>query len=131
MYSIEEALKEQIKYCHELPRYHCGIYVKKFEDRKYIFDKLTKLITDNDSIEILFNSSCSAEVRFKNGSFIRIIRASENARGYRNHGAIIDAEIEDEIVNCIIMPTLIPIWFEEDRRESWEEVKKRIFYCSL
>ena len=131
MYNIEEALKEQIRYCHELPRYHCGIYVKKFEDRKSIFDKLTKLITDNDSIERIFNNSCSAEVRFKNGSFIRIIRASENARGYKNHGAIIDVEIEDEIVNCIIMPTIIPIWFKEDKRESWEEVKKRIFYCSL
>lgn len=131
MYSIEEALKEQIRYCHELPRYHCGIYIKRFEDRKSIFNKLTELITDNDSIEKMFNNSCSAKVSFKNGSFISIISASENARGYKNHGAIIDSDIESEILNCIIMPTLIPRWFEEDKRESLEEVKKRIFYCTF
>ena len=129
--NITEALKEQIKYCNELSHYHCGIYLKRFKDKKLVFDEVVDLITNKDSIERMFNNSCSTEIRFKNGSFIRIICANQNARGYKNHGAIIDNEIETEIINCIIMPTIIPRCFEDFKREPWEEAKKRVLYCDI
>lgn len=131
MYNIEEALKEQIKYCHELPRYRCGIYINHPDKKDYVMDILKEILIQDDSVVKAFNSKYEAVINFENGSSIRIIKESENVRGCKNHGAIIDNEIEKEILNCIIMPALIPRWFEEDKRESLEEVKKRIFYCNL
>lgn len=131
MYNLEEALKEQIKYCHELNRYRCGIYIKDLPNKQFVIDEMKKLLSDDEMVSKVINNSWITEIYFENESKIKIFRASDNVRGCRNHGAIIDREIENEIVNCVIMPSLIPIWFEEDKRESWEEVKKRIFYCSL
>lgn len=131
MYSIEEALKEQIKYCHELSRYRCGIYINHINKKDYVMDILKEMLIQDDSVVKAFNSKYEAVINFENGSSIKVIKASENVRACKNHGAIIDNKIEKEILNYIIMPTLIPRWFEEDKRESWEEVKKRIYYCNL
>lgn len=131
MYSIEEALKEQIKYCKEYPHYGCGIYIKRLESKNLIADEMYRLLVDDADVGKFINGRDRTEVYFNNGNFIRIIPASTNARGYKNNGVIIDNEIEIEIVNCIIMPSIIPRWLEEFEREPWEEVKKRIFYCSL
>lgn len=131
MYDLKEALKEQIKYCHELERYRCGAYITDSKKKDFIIDILKELLKQDDRVDKVINGQYDTVVYFKNGSFIKIIRACENARGHKNHGAIIDNEIEREILNCIILPTLIPRWSDKHTFESWEEVKKRIFYCNI
>lgn len=131
LYSIEEALKEQIKYCHELSNYRCGFYINKLNNRKFIVDEMRKLLEQDCEVEKIINNSFNTEIHFKNGSSLRVIRACDNARGHKNHGVIIDHEIDMQTINNIIMPSMMPRRINEFDRESWEEVKKRIMYCVL
>lgn len=56
-----------------------------------------------------FNSN-EVLVCFKNGSCIRVIPATENAKGYRAHNVVIDSDIKNrEVINCIIRPRLISL----------------------
>ena len=131
MCNLEEALKEQIKYCNELDRYRCGIYIKKSEDRKCIFDKIVEITSNSDSIDKMFNNSYSTSICFKNGSCINITSVSDNVRGQRNNGVIIDNKIDKNVIDCVIMRTLMLRWINEYERERWEEVKQRIIYCEI
>lgn len=47
------------------------------------------------------------EVRFYNGSFIKIINNDTNARGYRIHSLLIDEDIPSNIVDCVFKPYLV------------------------
>ena len=56
-----------------------------------------------------FNSN-EVLVCFKNGSCIRVVPATENARGHRAHNVVIDSDIKNrQVINCIIRPTLISL----------------------
>ena len=136
--SIKESLEKQIMYCKSFPMYRCGIYIKRMEKKDYIMDELKKLLFSDIMVTRVINSSFLSEVHFENGSVIKIIRASDNARGHKNNGAIIDREMDDETLRCIIMPSLIPRVIIEPVddshsyvREPWAEIEQRILFCDM
>lgn len=47
------------------------------------------------------------EVRFYNGSFIKIINDDTKARGYRIHSLLVDEDIPSDIVDCVLKPYLV------------------------
>ena len=49
-------------------------------------------------------------VCFKNGSFIMVIPATENARGHRANNVVIDSDVTNqEVIRCIIRPMIIDL----------------------
>ena len=69
-------------------------------------------------------------VEFSNGSYIEIFRSSENCRGYKFNGCIVDTNIKQEIGDCIICSIIVPRLIKLDdgriELEDKSEVKKRI-----
>ena len=120
-----EALKKQMEFCENKEKYRCGIYVENPERIKIVANVISNLLPiPNRKIELRINRY-DAEARWQNGSIIRIMNASENVRGQRFNGVIIDNDIDKEIISCVIMPTIRPIMVFDC--ESDKEMYERIY----
>ena len=119
-----EALQKQMYFCENKEKYKCGIYVENPERIKIVANVISNLLpVPNRNIELKMNRY-DAGARWQNGSIIRIINASENVRGQRFNGVIIDNDIDNRIVSCVIMPTIRPIrvFNEETDKEMYERI---------
>ena len=122
--NLVEALQKQINFCENKEKYKCGIYVENPERIKIVANVISNLLpVPNRNIELKMNRY-DAGARWQNGSIIRIINASENVRGQRFNGIIIDNDIDNRIVSCVIMPTIRPIrvFNEETDNEMYERI---------
>ena len=122
--NLVEALKKQMNFCENKEKYKCGIYVENPERIKIVANVISNLLpVPNRNIELKMNRY-DAGARWQNGSIIRIINASENVRGQRFNGVIIDNDIDNRIVSCVIMPTIRPIrvFDEESDKEMYERI---------
>ena len=131
MYELEKALKEQIRSCKILYNYRCGIFVKHSGKKAIIMEKLASILKDDPEVEKVIKAPYNSEVRFTSGSILRIINTDNNARGLKNNGAIIDADMPVKVFRCIVLPTLVPRWIDDSTMEPYEEVNRRIFYCEI
>lgn len=122
-----EALEKQINFCKSLDWYKCGVFVKYGKDIKYVSDQVREMVHEDDCVEKMIGRSGMTEIYFKNGSYIKVLPATDNARGRRWNGVIIDSEIDKEIQDCIIYPKIIPRYLDKEF-EPFEETKKRILY---
>lgn len=114
-----EALQKQMDFCENKEKYKCGIYVENPERIKIVANVISNLLpVPNRKIELRINRY-DAEARWQNGSIIRIMNASENVRGQRFNGVIIDNDIDHKIISCVIMPAIRPI-----RVFDWESDKE-------
>ena len=119
-----EALQKQMNFCENKEKYKCGIYVENPERIKIVANVISNLLpVPNRNIELKMNRY-DAGARWQNGSIIKIINASENVRGQRFNGVIIDNDIDNRIVSCVIMPTIRPIrvFNEETDKEMYERI---------
>ena len=122
--NLVEALQKQMNFCENKEKYKCGIYVENPERIKIVANVISNLLpVPNRNIELRMNQY-DAGARWQNGSIIKIINASENARGQRFNGVIIDNDIDNRIVSCVIMPTIRPIrvFNEETDKEMYERI---------
>ena len=127
-----EVLQKQMNFCKKEKNYKCGIYAKNDEHRKIVMDVISNIVLrPNKDVELSMGVNYG-EVRYKNGSLLKIIRANDNARGYKFNGVIVDNEISLETINCIIIPTLIPVYLKNencfDRNDSSSD---RTFYVDI
>ena len=121
---LVEALQKQMNFCENKEKYKCGIYVENPERIKIVANVISNLLpVPNRNIELKMNRY-DAGARWQNGSIIKIINASENARGQRFNGVIIDNDIDNRIVSCVIMPIIRPIrvFNEETDKEMYERI---------
>ena len=122
--NLVEALQKQMNFCENKEKYKCGIYVENPERIKIVANVISNLLpVPNRNIELKMNRY-DAGARWQNGSIIRIINASENVRGQKFNGVIIDNDIDNRIVSCVIMPTIRPIrvFNEETDKEMYERI---------
>ena len=122
--NLVEALQKQMNFCENKEKYKCGIYVENPERIKIVANVISNLLPfPNRRVELRMNQY-DAEARWQNGSIIKIINASENVRGQRFNGVIIDNDIDSRIVSCVIMPTIRPIrvFNEETDKEMYERI---------
>ena len=122
--NLVEALQKQMYFCENKEKYKCGIYVENPERIKIVANVISNLLpVPNRRVELRMNQY-DAEAKWQNGSIIRIINASENVRGQRFNGVIIDNDIDNRIVSCVIMPTIRPIrvFNEETDKEMYERI---------
>lgn len=111
--NLIEALERQMDFCKTRSMYKCGIFVSSREKRDMVMEVISNIIpVPNRSIQ-LRKSQIQAEAFYDNGSVIRIVYANENARGYKFNGLIVDNEINNNIVDTIILPCLIPLMRED------------------
>ena len=102
--NLVQALAKQIKFCEENVRYKCGVFVRTEEQR----DIVTKCIT-NLLPSCVQRRSSNHESRFwwDNESVITVLKVNDYIRGHRFNGAIIENEIDRDIVITLIMPFLM------------------------
>ena len=122
--NLVEALQKQMNFCENKEKYKCGIYVENPERIKIVANVISNLLPfPNRRVELRINQY-DAEAKWQNGSIIRIMNASENVRGQRFNGVIIDNDIDNRIVSCVIMPAIRPIrvFNEETDNEMYERI---------
>lgn len=119
-----EVLRKQMNFCENKEKYKCGIYVENPERIKIVANVISNLLpVPNRRVELRMNQ-CDAEAKWQNGSIIRIMNTIENVRGQRFNGVIIDNDIDNRIISCVIMPTIRPIrvFDEESDKEMYERI---------
>ena len=132
MDNLRREIKKQIEYCINFDRYKAGIFVSDMSKIGKIKEILKKENEVNLQLQIIKCRFIEREmfVEFSNGSYIKIFLASENCRGCRFNGCIVDTNIKQDIINCIIRPSIIPRLIKIDDScfefEDWSETKKRI-----
>ena len=129
--NLVESLQKQMNFCENKEKYKCGIYVKHPDKKKIVMEVISNLLpTPNREIKLVMSLGV-AEARYRNGSVIRIIGGNDSARAKRLNGVIIDNDFDNEIIDCIIMPTLKPMIIGFKKYEDFKEVDKRIFTVSI
>lgn len=87
-----------------------GIYGKTRERALMAFDQYINKI-EPDKIQYIKRNRYDMECALTNGMLIKAVVASESCRGQKFDRIIYDDDIDDEILNCIIYPSLVtPVW---------------------
>lgn len=129
-----EALQKQMNFCEMKNNYRCGIYITTEANKDIVMKVIDNLLPAiNRNVEVR-NNQCESLVKYPNGSIIRILRANNNARAQRFNGAIIDSNIyhiNQEIINMIILPCLIPLKSETGVCIAGDNPRNREYYCCI
>lgn len=93
------AIKYAVDICKERSDYKVGIVPYDVFEREYIIKKLTDLIGECDKClkPVIKNNGYNYYIEFTNGSILKIIRASNSARGHRFHLVILNKYLCGEI----------------------------------
>lgn len=71
--------------------------------RNSALDTMRRMLADRNDCRIRSNHR-EFQIEFQNGSYLRSVVASQNARGHRSHLLIIDDAIDRNIVNEVLRP---------------------------
>lgn len=107
-----QAIRSQMRFCLEQNRYRCGIFVTS-QIKREIVGKVIKDIIPQYKLQKLRIDSMATEAIFLNGNTIRVVMANDSSRGYRFNGVIVDGDTEQEVINCVVLPHLMPLHNEE------------------
>lgn len=107
-------IKKQIRLCLRYRYFRSFIFVSMRTKRNIIFEYLEYFCKNSwfirRNVVRMKNNSNEVIICFKNGSFIRVIPATENARGYRANNVVIDSDITNqEVIRYIIRPMIIDL----------------------
>lgn len=84
-----------------------GIYYKDFDWASRLFDRIVEHYPQEYFAERgIRKSKLNMRIDFKDGTTIRFVRASESARGCCFSKIIMQPDIDEEIIRCVIYPTL-------------------------
>lgn len=128
--NLIHVLKKQIEFCNQFERYKCGIFVRT-KEQQIIVEKCIKNLTSNYGWAK--HNRWESIACWDNGSYIKILPVNDNIRGNRFNGAIIENEIDRDIVNSLIMPYLAVVYDIGDKRieDFGGSVKDRIFVVEI
>lgn len=103
----DEAIEYAVAKCRREPGYKVGIALNSRAKYNEVEMCLRGCLRDADECRIR-RSVCNMMIEFHNGSYIKVIPASEdNARGNRLHLLIADEDINDEVINrCEILESM-------------------------
>lgn len=107
-------IKKQIRLCLRYKYFRSLIFVSMRTKRNTVFEYLEYFCKNSwfvrRNIELMKCNSNGVLVCFKNGSYIRVVPATENARGHRAHNVVIDSDVTNqEVIRCIIRPMIIDL----------------------
>lgn len=107
-------IKKQIRLCLRYRHFKSLIFVSIRTKRNIIFEYLEYFCKNSwlvrRNIKLMRYNSNEALVCFKNGSCIRIVSVTENAKGYRANSIVIDSDVmNQEVIHYIIRPIIIDL----------------------
>ena len=107
-------IKKQIRLCLRYRYFRSFIFVSMRTKRSIIFEYLEYFCKNSwfirRNVVRMKNNSNEVIICFKNGSFIRVIPVTENARGYRANNVVIDSDVTNqEVIRYIIRPMIIDL----------------------
>ena len=123
--TLEEALRKQVELCVTMENYRCGVYVASKNHFKMVYDTLLKMNHMHYISKYYKTSYGVFVINFNNFSQLKVIMPNESIRGCKNHGLVIDSEIDIETKNMLIYPSLLPRRDESWNFESWDAVKEK------
>lgn len=114
----DEAIEYAFAKCRSERGYKIIVAVSNRHKQQNVEYALRRNIRDTDEFNKVLRCGGNILIEFKNGSYIKVIPAVENARGYKCHLLIVDEYVDDEIINCVFKPMEI---LEEIERRRWKE----------
>lgn len=99
----KEAVEYAVAKCRRERGYKVGIALNTGARRTHIEHWFRDCISDADTLRVRRNGY-NMMIEFHNGSYIKVISASDNARGNRLHLLIADEDISDEVLDCVLRP---------------------------
>jgi len=129
--NLVQALEKQIKFCEANENYKCGVFVRTQAQREIATKCISNLLSS--SVQVQHRAS-NHETRFwwKNGSIITVLQVNDYIRGHKFNGAIIENEIDRDVVITLIMPFLMArIDSTGHRMEEFGSVTSRVFTVDI
>lgn len=127
--NLVQALAKQIKFCEENVRYKCGVFVRTEEQRDIVTKCITNLLP---SCVQRRNSNHESRFWWDNESVITVLKVNDYIRGHKFNGAIIENEIDRDVVNSLIMPYLmVRIDSTGHIIEEFSSVTSRVFTVNI
>lgn len=129
MDNLRREIKKQVEYCLNFNRYKAGFFVSdasKIDKIKEILDEVNKII---GRLYVVKSKKNELYVEFLNGSSMKVFVPSDNCRGCKFNGCLIDESIAQDIKDYIIQPMIIQRYVEVDGVFEFEdrlETNKRI-----
>lgn len=117
----DEAIEYAVFKCQNNPGYKVGIALNSRSKYNDVELCMRKCLKDTDDY-IFRKGTNDKRIEFHNGSYIRIIPATDNSRGYKFHLLITDEEINDEIINYVLRPCEILNYVADRHKLSDEEI---------
>lgn len=117
-------------FCKKQRMYRCGVYAATQIKRKMVEEILANIISSHDLQKVVSNSH-DTEIMFLNGSLIKVLLASDRARGHRFNGAIVDNDTDRERLNNVIYPYLIPLHGVEGIYNRRDNAFDRLFITNI
>lgn len=130
MDNLNREIKKQVEHCLNFNRYKAGIFVSdtsKIGKINEILDEINKIVGKMMHIAKLKENELYVE--FWNGSSMKVFVPSDNCRGYKINGCLIDEDIAQDTKDCIIYPRIMQRYVEVDGVLKFEdrlETNKRI-----
>ena len=105
-YIVQCGVEELVKYSSRLD---IGIYYKTSEWAYFVYIKLVKYFTDLDClIRAHIDKHGYGIIQLKNDTTYYFVKGDETAGGHRFHKAYMQDCIDDDIINTIIKPSIMP-----------------------
>lgn len=103
MDNLNREIKKQVEYCLNFNRYKARFFVSdvsKINKIKEILDGVNKIV--GQMMHVVKLKENELYVEFWNGSSMKVFVPSDNCRGYKINGCLIDEDIAQDIKNCIL-----------------------------
>lgn len=127
--NLVQALEKQIGFCNQYTRYRCGIFVRTKEQREIVEKCIQNLTLSYGWAK---HDRWESIVHWDNGNYIKIFTVNDSIRGNRLNGAIIESEIDKDIVNTLTMPFLMVRTDSTGHKiEEFSSVKSRVFTVDI
>lgn len=130
MDNLKREIKKQVEYCLNFNRYKAGFFVSdvsKINKIKETLDGVNKIV--GQMMHVVKLKENELYVEFWNDSSIKVFVPSDNCRGYKINGCLIDEDIAQDVKDCIIYPLIMQRYAEVDGVLKFEdrlETNKRI-----
>lgn len=129
MDNLNREIKKQVEHCLNFNRYKAGIFVSdtsKIGKINEILDEINKIV---GKLYVIKSRKNELYVEFWNSSSMKVFVPSDNCRGYKINGCLIDEDIAQDVKDCIIYPRIMQRYVEVDGVLKFEdrlETNKRI-----
>ena len=115
---LMKSLRKQILFCLSHYGSRAVVFVSRRSKQQVIAANIKEICNDKKikcRITAIRETRDQCTVYFDNNSYITICPLIESMRGFRVHCCLIDGEIDEEIVNVIAKPMIMPFYIEYPR----------------